>query len=194
MASTEPQTIQFDLTWGDLRRFLSYHTWHEPTTRVILVIVYVGWIACVTHLVYTLDIGLPAGDPRVPTMLAAMAAFAALLAALAGIVWYYLFPSIMTFRVFRESVGGVGASRVTICPDGLLRSWPSGATRLDWSAIRGIVDTPRDIWFFLGRMHAIAIPRRSFTSAAAADAFVRAAREWQASPAPRAHGDRRSER
>jgi hypothetical protein len=173
-------TLEVDLTWADLRRFMSYHTLHEPLSRTVMIVGYVGWIAYWTYSTCTLDMSQRGDGSLAKTLPAVYTLLTAIVAAVAGILWYHLFLWGMTSRIFRQSVGGVGAGTVTISPAGVTRSWPTGETRVDWSAVRQILDTRKDVYFFLSRIHAFAIPRRCFPSAAAADAFVQAAREWRA--------------
>lgn len=98
---------------------------------------------------------------------------------------YNLMLRFRTWRLFAKGDGTLAQQTIRIESDGLHWKTATGADSAPWDSIREIAEDGNCLCFFSSRTAAVVLPKRVFTSSAAASSFGDAARSyWEASRKP----------
>lgn len=171
LPATQPvASVEFQLTEGDLLTYQHFRLWNEAAGRKRLLR---DWLLAVLgYAVFAVVLHLAAG----------------------GIQWYLLALTIVILSALHPLLAWRGrvlsvrrrladqpdleAPRtVTLSAEGCYGRAEGVEIRRSWHSIREIVSTVEHLYFIQDDIHAIVIPRRAFSSPAAAERFAAIARD-----------------
>jgi hypothetical protein len=171
MSHNEPliASVDYQVTQKDLANALRYPTWGDPANRKKMIFWWIGGIIAAIALTVAAYLWLGA---RVGPYVGAPFAIA--------IYW----PAMLLLhvanlaKVYAKQPGALEPARMVVRPDALLVVSEKAEVRIDWHAIKDIVNTGDYTLFILGRFQVIALPWRVVESPSVAQRLSVLAREY----------------